>query len=411
MLWMHLNFELLLLSPGKCSTFPCWSYRPWAAPQGQPDQSMWNPMANTALPHPGMGGFCGGCDPNFNQAQQQQQHAMSKAQIEILKQQILLLKEQLTTQAQSHIQHLQQSMVPPPVASAPSSSQSPPTPAPAPTAKSEPASTPPTINTDEMVKKLRDELKVDLLSTLRELQEQQKKETESIPQLPSQVPTPFPFPFPAPGSFATQSNYRFPSSPSVSITSCAKSSTFHSTSKFTNPSPTFLLSSQGTISATSIKGHLCASQVSCSPQKALSATVNPETVKVYTWALTNQAQGSVSVATPPGSHRPRSAPRRRHEPVRLEAAPPPSKKPITAFSSTHKSRGWQPHHKQCRSDHYYSSQLHRQLQNALELVKNFVRARSIWTVSGSQMTPVGTETPPPCQTATELEESERPRLT
>ena len=36
--------------------FPVWNYRPCAAPQGQPDQSMWNPMANTGLPHSGMGG-------------------------------------------------------------------------------------------------------------------------------------------------------------------------------------------------------------------------------------------------------------------------------------------------------------------------------------------------------------------
>ena len=81
MLWMYQNFELLLFfSPEIAATFPFWNYRPWAVPHGQPDQPMWNPMANTGLPHPGKGSFSGGCDPTFNQAQHQQ--AMSQAQIE-----------------------------------------------------------------------------------------------------------------------------------------------------------------------------------------------------------------------------------------------------------------------------------------------------------------------------------------
>ena len=113
-------------------------------------------MANTGLPHSGMGGFCGGCDPSFNQLQHQQ--AISQAQIEMLRQQNMLLKEQLTTQAQSHIQHLQQAMAQPPAASGPSSYHFPPSTTPALDEKPEPTPAPPTINTDEMVKKLRDEL-------------------------------------------------------------------------------------------------------------------------------------------------------------------------------------------------------------------------------------------------------------
>ena len=108
------------------------------------------------LPHLGMGGFSSGCGPSFNQAQHQQ--AMSQSQIEMLRQQNMLLKEQLTTQAQSHIQHLQQTMAPPPVASNPPSSHVPSPTAPTPAAKPEPSPTPPATNTDEMVKKLRDEL-------------------------------------------------------------------------------------------------------------------------------------------------------------------------------------------------------------------------------------------------------------
>ena len=93
--------------------FPFWNFRPWDAPQGHPDPSMCKSMANTDLPSPCMGGFSGRCGPHFKQAQQQQQqqqqqHAMSQAQIEMLKQHNLLLNQQLATQAQSHIQHLQQ---------------------------------------------------------------------------------------------------------------------------------------------------------------------------------------------------------------------------------------------------------------------------------------------------------------
>ena len=129
-------------------------------------------MANTGLPSPGMGGFSGGCDPHFNQAQQQQQqqqqqHAMSQAQIKMLKQHNLLLNQQLATQAQSHIQHLQQTMPFQPSVTPPSSANvSPAAPVPGPP-KSEPTSHPVNLDTDEVVEKLRDEIKENLSSTIR----------------------------------------------------------------------------------------------------------------------------------------------------------------------------------------------------------------------------------------------------
>ena len=72
-------------------------------------------MASTGPQHPSMGGFVSGCDPHFNASQQQQ--AQSQAQIEFFRQQNRLLNQQLATQAQSRIQHLQQTMpVHPPTA-------------------------------------------------------------------------------------------------------------------------------------------------------------------------------------------------------------------------------------------------------------------------------------------------------
>ena len=65
-------------------------------------------MASPGPQHPGMGGFASGCDPHFSASQQQQ--AQSQAQIDLLRQQNLLLNQQLATQAASHIQHLQQTM-------------------------------------------------------------------------------------------------------------------------------------------------------------------------------------------------------------------------------------------------------------------------------------------------------------
>ena len=125
-------------------------------------------MANSGLPSPGMGSFGGGCDLQFNQVQQQ--HAQSQARIEMLRQQNLLLNQKLAAQAQSHIQHLQQSMPShSPINPQQSTNSTPESQPPPPTAKSEPVPTPPTINTDEVAKKLREDLKDDLASTMHRL--------------------------------------------------------------------------------------------------------------------------------------------------------------------------------------------------------------------------------------------------
>ena len=149
----------------------------------------------------------------------------------MLRQQNMLLKEPLTTQAQSHIQHLQQTMAPPPVASNSSSSHLPPSTTPAPAAKSEPTPAPPTIN---------------LTSTLREFQEKPKKENEPLPQLPSQVPPPFPFQFPPPGTLQPNTSADPPhlSAPAPPAEPKAPPLTPFPRSPMTQSSPSFSLPSQ-----------------------------------------------------------------------------------------------------------------------------------------------------------------------
>ena len=173
--------------------FPFWNFRSWNAPQGQFDPSLWSSMASPGPQHPSMGGFASGCDPSFNASQQQQ--AQSQAQIDFLRQQNLLLNQQLATQAQSHIQHLQQTMPvhpqtahPQPTPFVPSSntphpphpSPSHPPPSTSPTAPS--AAAPPSTSkatpsppTDELLKKMSAELKEDLASSFRDFREQQRQ--------------------------------------------------------------------------------------------------------------------------------------------------------------------------------------------------------------------------------------------
>ena len=124
-----------------CSTFcqschlflgamnPHWNFRNWTAPQGQVDPSMWNSMASSVPQHPGMGGFVSGCDSTLHAAQQQQQ-VQSQAQIDFLRQQNLLLNQQIATQAASHIHqlHTLQSQSPPTTATPPPPSTAPSTP-------------------------------------------------------------------------------------------------------------------------------------------------------------------------------------------------------------------------------------------------------------------------------------------
>ena len=131
---------------------------PWMSPStSNPEQTpwMWNSLANPGLPAPGMGGPISGCDPHLQQAHQQQ--AQSQAQINLLQQPNAFLNQQFASQVASHIQHLQQSILPKqpsPAFQTPDQPQllllhhqkAPP---------KEVKPTVPTFNPDEMVKKLK----------------------------------------------------------------------------------------------------------------------------------------------------------------------------------------------------------------------------------------------------------------
>ena len=223
-------------------------------------------MASTGPQHPSMGGFVSGCDPHFNALQQQQ--AQSQAQIEFLRQQNLLLNQQLATQAQTHIQHLQQTMPahPQPASSVasptipqpppPSTSHPPPcasTAAPSAAApQPAPTSTPPP-NTDELFKKMSADLKEDIASSLRDLREQPRQDADlrevrerqrqdtSKPASPRHVPEPSHPPPPAtPAAVPPQATVQFTSTSSATFTSWNPStkSMFHfhiQASRFQHP--------------------------------------------------------------------------------------------------------------------------------------------------------------------------------
>ena len=142
---------------------------------------------------------CDRCDPQFSQ-DQEQQHAQSQAQIKFFKQQNWLFNQQLATQAQSHIQHLQQTMPPhpqpnPQQAPRPNPDQSPTPPAP----KAESAAAATTINTDEVVKRPHEDLKGELASTLCEVHSNTSKRLSSHNnlQLNHQINSHYQLQFPA----------------------------------------------------------------------------------------------------------------------------------------------------------------------------------------------------------------------
>ena len=140
----------------------------------------WSGMTNPGFQHPGFGSDPHGYDPQL-QSQQQQQ---AQFQIDVLRHQNSLLNQQLATQAASHIQHLQQTLQtqpqsnmsqPPPVVNPsysphpipPTSSHSTTaaTAADAQPSGSKDTSSPPTT---ELLKKMGDELKETLESSVRD---------------------------------------------------------------------------------------------------------------------------------------------------------------------------------------------------------------------------------------------------
>ena len=94
--------------------------------------------------------------------------------------------------------------------------------------------TPPAINTDEVVKKLREDLKGDLASTIREFQAQHKKEMEPPTKLPGHSPLPFPFPLQPPGPISPTSTCGSTIFKCTTNSNCTTNSHSHGASSFTS---------------------------------------------------------------------------------------------------------------------------------------------------------------------------------
>ena len=153
---------------------------------------MWNssPMAPHQAPTP-QGQFRSG---DLNYQQQAQSQAQTQAQINALQQQNALLNQQLANQSFTHIQHLQQLI--PHQQSMPQQAPSPSLP-PQPPVQPEPqlptttppihppASSPtsPSLNTEEMLNKMRQNLKADLDAAIQKPKEQSLQQTTNSPPL------------------------------------------------------------------------------------------------------------------------------------------------------------------------------------------------------------------------------------
>ena len=142
----------------------------------------WNPQA-LGLP----GQFCGG--DLMNQQSQAQSQAQTQAQLAALREQNSILNQQLASQAQSHIQHLQQLLpfhqstpTPHPPQSTPSAPE-PPTPV-------APQSTPPgpsvSFNAEEMMQQMKNTVE----SSMQAFVDKNQERNKSHPPLPAQPPVP-----------------------------------------------------------------------------------------------------------------------------------------------------------------------------------------------------------------------------
>ena len=149
-------------------------------------EPMWNPMWNSMpmTPHQAptsQGQFCSG---DLNYQQQAQSQAQTQAQINALQQQNALLIQQLANQSFTHIQHLQQlvphqqSMPQQSPSASPSLPTQPPVQPEPPASNATPPSQPPTpspippsLNTEEMLNKMRQNLKADLDAAVQKANE------------------------------------------------------------------------------------------------------------------------------------------------------------------------------------------------------------------------------------------------
>ena len=148
----------------------------------------WNPQA-MGLP----GQFCGG--DLMNQQLQAQSQAQTQAQLAALREQNIILNQQLASQAQSHIQHLQQllpfhqsTFTPHPPQSTPSVPE-PPTPV-------APQSTPPgpsvSFNAEEMMQQMKNTVESSMKAFVDKNQERNMSQPPAPAQPPIQASPPIP---------------------------------------------------------------------------------------------------------------------------------------------------------------------------------------------------------------------------
>ena len=150
---------------------------------------MWHstPMTPHQAPNP-QGQFCGGY---FNYQLQAQYQAQTQTQINALQQQNALLNQPLTNQSLTHIQHLQQLVphqpppsTPPSFPTPPPAQPEPPIPTVTPPAQSP---NPPSLNTEEILNKMRQTFRADLDAAVQKANERALQHP-TPPQPPSTSP-------------------------------------------------------------------------------------------------------------------------------------------------------------------------------------------------------------------------------
>ena len=139
------------------------------------------------------GQFCG--SDMMNQQSQAQSQAQTQAQLAALKEQNSILNQQLASQAQSHIQHLQQLLPFHQSLSTPHPPQSTP-PTPEPPTPVAPQSTPPgssvSFNAEEMMQQMKNTVE----SSMQAFVDKNQERNKSHPPLPAQPPVPIAPPIP-----------------------------------------------------------------------------------------------------------------------------------------------------------------------------------------------------------------------
>ena len=176
------NLTLCAMFPGRWPNYPesMWNYG-WSAPSFSSPQP--------AVP-PGQ--FCGG--DMMSQQSQAQSQAQTQAQLAHLREQNSILNQQLASQAQTHIQHLQQLL--PFHQSTPHPPQSTPT-APEPPTPVAPQSTPPGPSASFSAEEMMQQMKNTVESSMQAFVDKNQERNKSHPPTPVQPPIPVSPPIPS----------------------------------------------------------------------------------------------------------------------------------------------------------------------------------------------------------------------